>query len=313
MESTLTQSPLHQITADGVIRKADNYAEIMAERMARIDTCETCGFTGDVTDLFCHDCPATATAEAPRPDVALRPSDTPDRWRPRGSATPANRHLPPSQAQADLIRKLIAELGGHDDVDLSELTGGRHGTASVLITALLAEAKQRRNANQPAAPQVRRNRYAGPCRICQHQVPAEAGILRKIDGRWVVEHDGGCRTDGPPAQTQPTAPQADVPAGHYAIDSTGTNDLAFYRVDRPTEGAWAGRVFVKLIVGGHPDRNMPRSHVAGILARIAEDGPDAAGQRYGQEIGRCCRCNRTLTDEASRSAGIGPECAKAGS
>jgi hypothetical protein len=104
---------------------------------------------------------------------------------------------------------------------------------------------------------------------------------------------------------------ADGPAaGHYAIVSTGDNDLAFYRVDRPTEGDYAGRVFVKLIVGGHPDRNVRRDHVAGILARIAAD-PHAAA-RYGQQIGRCHVCNRTLTDQASRAAGIGPECAKGG-
>jgi uncharacterized protein DUF6011 len=31
--------------------------------------------------------------------------------------------------------------------------------------------------------------------------------------------------------------------------------------------------------------------------------------RYGQELGECGHCGRTLTDEASRAAGIGPVCA----
>ena len=105
----------------------------------------------------------------------------------------------------------------------------------------------------------------------------------------------------------PEAPQADVPAGWYAIKSTGDNDLAFYKVEKG-EGKWAGRTFVMLVVGGQADRNVPRNQVAGILARIAAD-PEA-GPRFGREIGKCWKCHRHLTDEVSRAAGIGPDCAK---
>jgi hypothetical protein len=101
----------------------------------------------------------------------------------------------------------------------------------------------------------------------------------------------------------------DVPAGHYAVPSTGNNDLAFYRVDRPTEGRWAGSVFVKIVVGGRPDTGVPRRFVPGILARIVEAGIDEAARLYGQKIGRCYKCNRRLTDKVSRAAGIGPDCA----
>lgn len=97
---------------------------------------------------------------------------------------------------------------------------------------------------------------------------------------------------------------ADVPEGHYAIPSTGDNDLVFYRVDHNER--WG--VSVKMIVGGHPDTWVKRAHVAGILARINEYGVDAAAKLYGTELGRCSRCNRTLTDETSRALGIGPEC-----
>ena len=100
----------------------------------------------------------------------------------------------------------------------------------------------------------------------------------------------------------------DVPEGHYAIESTGDNDLAFYRVDRPTTGAYAGRVFVKLVVGGKPDQNVPGRNVPGILARIVEAGIAEAAATYGRELGQCYRCNRHLTDETSRALGIGPDC-----
>lgn len=115
------------------------------------------------------------------------------------------------------------------------------------------------------------------------------------------------RDEGTPGRLdRPTLPE--VPAGHYAIESTGDNDLVFYRIDRPTEGKYAGRTFVKMVVGGKPDQNVAYSHIAGILARIIEAGIAASATTYGREIGRCHRCNRTLTDETSRAYGIGPEC-----
>jgi hypothetical protein len=103
--------------------------------------------------------------------------------------------------------------------------------------------------------------------------------------------------------------QYDVPNGHYAVTSlTGNNDLDFFRVDRPTEGKWKGYTFIKRVIGGKPD-----SSVRGVTAKKAMEAivaatPAKAAQVYGQEIGRCSRCNRHLTDAVSREAGMGPEC-----
>ncbi len=165
----------------------------------------------------------------------------------------------------------------------------------------------------PAGVEIltRTNRYGGACVLCGGHVADEAGRLAKRAGKWAVAHnDGECSAT--PAAAPVEAPLADVPAGHYAIPSTGDNDLAFYRVDRPEDGPYAGRVFVKIVIGGHPDQNLGRQQVGRVLARIAEYGPAEAGALYGQEIGRCYRCNRTLTDEESRRLGIGPECRKKG-
>lgn len=145
------------------------------------------------------------------------------------------------------------------------------------------------------------NRYAGACRRCGGHVEAETGTVGKVDGRWQVEHAaGGCETE----QDLP-----DVPAGYYAVKSSGDNDLAFYKVDRPDKGQHAGSVFVRLVVGGQADRNVSRSQVAGILQRIIEAGPAEAMARFGQEIGSCGACGRHLTDEESRQRGLGPFCA----
>ena len=83
--------------------------------------------------------------------------------------------------------------------------------------------------------------------------------------------------------------------------------LRFYHVDRPTEGRWAGYVFVSQQAGDdlYPVKGHARARV---LLAISVD-PAAASRRYGRELGVCGVCGRTLTDPESRAAGIGPVCA----
>lgn len=114
-------------------------------------------------------------------------------------------------------------------------------------------------------------------------------------------------TNGRPSETE-------VPAGRYAVETEdgATNGLAFYKVDRPTDGKWAGYVFVKLMQSDEEQR-MSRSAGDAILRKIAAVGAEAASARYGHEIGACGLCGRTLTNDESRVRGIGPICAaKAG-
>jgi hypothetical protein len=100
-----------------------------------------------------------------------------------------------------------------------------------------------------------------------------------------------------------------VPEGYYAVPSaTGNNDLDFFSVDRPTEGRWAGLVFVKRIIGGRDETRMSMAQQHSALESIDKAGIETSAALYGQTIGRCYRCNRTLTDEVSRELGIGPTC-----
>jgi hypothetical protein len=154
---------------------------------------------------------------------------------------------------------------------------------------------------------IRPNRYPARCVRCDGWVDANAGALAKAaNGKWAADHIGDC----PPPKAAPARPALpDVRAGYYAIGcASGHNDLDFYRVDRPEKGRWAGYTFLKRVIGGQGDQRVAREAVPGILARILADSE--AGPRYGQEIGRCCACNRRLTDEESRRLGIGPECRK---
>ncbi len=106
--------------------------------------------------------------------------------------------------------------------------------------------------------------------------------------------------------------KSDVPEGRYAVTGDdGSTD--FYKVDRPTEGRWAGYIFVKLGLGGpHGDprwERIPLRNVQTILNKIAADGPKKAMLRYGRELGHCGHCGRTLTNPESIERGIGPVCA----
>lgn len=107
----------------------------------------------------------------------------------------------------------------------------------------------------------------------------------------------------------PAAPatRVEVPAGRYAV--TGEDGATkFYRVDRPTEGKWKGYTFVKVQAGDELHNVRSRGTRDAVLAKIASDGVKEAMLRYGRELGHCGHCGRTLTNEESREAGIGPVC-----
>ena len=97
----------------------------------------------------------------------------------------------------------------------------------------------------------------------------------------------------------------DVPAGRYALRTE--DGVKFYRLDRPTQGKWAGYTFLKVQASDDlfPIKNP--NEKARIINAIAEDVLGAE-RLYGMELGKCSRCGRTLTDETSRSYGIGPDC-----
>lgn len=117
--------------------------------------------------------------------------------------------------------------------------------------------------------------------------------------------------DLPNAQAPTAAPREvtapDVEAGRYAlVADDGT--VKFYAVDRPTDGRWAGYVFLNALGSEerYPIRNrVERDRILGLIAADVH----GARVRYGLEIGRCGFCGRALTDETSRAAGVGPDCA----
>ena len=100
--------------------------------------------------------------------------------------------------------------------------------------------------------------------------------------------------------------QPKVADGRYAIVYNGITK--FFHANTPAQGKWKGFTFVQVQASDdlYPVKNREARNLA--LSLIAAD-PKEALTRYGREIGVCGVCGRTLTDEVSRAAGIGPVCA----
>lgn len=128
-------------------------------------------------------------------------------------------------------------------------------------------------------------------------------IKRTVDS--LKAHLAGPRVQTPVETERPTAPRdnfTDVPDGYYAI-TREDKPLLFVRVT-----TWdSGQRKVQIQASDDLHRTFPGTAQT-ILESIRTQGPQKAGILYGQEIGKCCACGRTLTDETSRSLGIGPDC-----
>jgi hypothetical protein len=114
----------------------------------------------------------------------------------------------------------------------------------------------------------------------------------------------------PDERTMTHPPMPDVPQGYYAVpDWTGREELKFVFV-KDGKDKWAGRKFSKLIVGGHPELSMSPKETRRALTAILKFGIENAGILYGQKIGQCYNCNRSLTKKASRVLSLGRHCAE---
>lgn len=104
-----------------------------------------------------------------------------------------------------------------------------------------------------------------------------------------------------------------VPAGRYAVP--GGDTRLKIRIDKPTDGKWAGFVFVKDAAeygqgkryGMQRPGDLYRGDIQDALRAIVAD-PLAAAAAYGHLTGSCGVCGRHLEDEQSVARGIGPIC-----
>jgi Family of unknown function (DUF6011) len=119
------------------------------------------------------------------------------------------------------------------------------------------------------------------------------------------------RTQQAPAERAARKPYPRIPAGRYATDSrTGNNSTDFWLIEVPTEGKWAGYSFVRRVIGGRPETDIRGPEARAALEAIEAAGPEAARDRYSDELDQCWKCNSHLTDDLSRLTHIGPDCCK---
>ena len=132
--------------------------------------------------------------------------------------------------------------------------------------------------------------------------------------RWILNAPDAHRApvdaydDVAPRPVAPRSPHARQPitAGLYAVEVAGA--LRFCRIEIGGPGRWEGYEFVSIIDGDTERKARGLNEAKPYLDAIRSD-PAEAMAAYGREIGKCGRCGRQLTTEASRSLGIGPECA----
>lgn len=130
-----------------------------------------------------------------------------------------------------------------------------------------------------------------------------------------------------------------IPDGYYAVpmkNSYGTGEYTFLRVKRTRKNRLRNRRYTygriitgaeivpagtievaemsgdtKKLVGEDRGEQTPGSTYKGALLdhlELIELNPKKYAKRFAEEIGRCGRCGKTLTDDISRSDGFGPDC-----
>lgn len=96
-----------------------------------------------------------------------------------------------------------------------------------------------------------------------------------------------------------------------ATEAGSDNDLAFWWIVRHADQGGMVKYFLRQVIGGQGAvqvRMSPEAMVS-IARKIMATGAREAMLRFGQELGSCGHCGRTLTNQASRERGIGPVCA----
>ena len=140
-----------------------------------------------------------------------------------------------------------------------------------------------------------------------HSLPYTSGFDVNIrHASRIIGHLLACPKKDRPAPAVAVATErlvrsiVDVEAGIYFRDGE------VVKVQRAVHGS--GNMYAKRL-----DKNTGRfEYSPGLIRRITPDMKMTLEQahEYGALYGVCCNCGRTLTDETSIEAGIGPVCAK---
>ena len=243
---------------------------------------------------------------------------------------------PATAKQLDLIGRLVAERKQATDVldveKFNEILREERLTktgASSLLDYLFTVSKDVAPATNggPARNGEPSNRYAGTCVLCGNEVAEGAGTYRRgTSVRWETLHlpgDPACakgeavvKADAKGADAWAEAKESfkDIPDGGYAVPSvTGTNDLTFVRLVTNKgfyDPSKKGQRSMRHVVGGNNEAmKVSPAWIIKVSEAIKAAGVNESAILYGQEIGACGFCMKSLTKKYSRGLGYGPDCA----
>lgn len=132
-------------------------------------------------------------------------------------------------------------------------------------------------------------------------------VLRNAPAKVVDEpgfYRGGHSEVGDPDGFTVPAPPAPITEGMYKLP-----DGTIAKVQKAVHGS--GNLYAKRLVVEEGSTAGRFDYVPGLISRIRPDDRMSLDEAsaFGQLYGWCCVCGRTLTDEKSIAAGIGPVCA----
>ena len=148
------------------------------------------------------------------------------------------------------------------------------------------------------------NRYTKPCVLCNEPVDAGQGFAIQTPSGWQTAHN---KEDCAP----PSSALDAIECGYYALPSaTGNNDLDFFTVHIRN-----GSKELLRVIGGQANRRVVSTEAKRVIEHLTSLSKEElynCQALFGQELGKCGRCGRHLTDETSRAIGLGSDCASKG-
>lgn len=266
---------------------------------------------------------ATTTIDVPPTPVPVV-TPKPAAARKAGSRTLRDRM---ATSQAEMVERLTRDVGPKDKtgfdpetfapVDTEPMRPNQRGLAWRLIIEL-------REFNPGAA------KLLGDLLTEREKTMLKVECSAFIDGirRWIAKGPAGyiplpdvpAPTVAAGVATPPVQPVAegrkprdtfdDIPDGNYALDVPG-DKIHFYRVSRKEVQGSRGGTYMRIKVQERASDElhyMPWVRQQRTMNAIREAGPKAAAHLFATKLERCYACGRSLTDEESRTAMIGPDC-----
>lgn len=173
------------------------------------------------------------------------------------------------------------------------------------------------------------NKFAKSCELCGHDVAYMSGLAVLSQSGWSTwHHVGKCIEPAKPSSILAKRVEkfiaeacADLDGDvYFALPShTGNNDLDFYGF--VTSRRKSGAIYtLKRILGGafseDVSANAPvmslteAKRVIDAISAMSGAEWDEAMMAFANNLGKCFKCNRILTDDESRKRGMGAKCAE---